>query len=93
MITEQCSVNSGESTGQPINQLTNTPYIEKVKSVLKDSFYHGLLHAGKAMVMGPPVSWGVYLNSGEVGFGGPWVSAVSALVLDWKVRENLEVRK
>ena len=59
----------------------------------KDSFYHGLLHAGKAMVMGPPVSWGGYLNSGELVFVGPWVSAVSALVLDWKVRANLEVRK
>ena len=33
------------------------------------------------MVMAPTVSWGGYLNSGEVGFGGPWVSAVSALVL------------
>ena len=30
--------------------------------------------------MAPPVSWGGYLNSGEVGFGGQWVSAVLALV-------------
>ena len=31
------------------------------------------------MVMVPSVSSGGYLNSGEVGFCGPWVSAVSAL--------------
>ena len=33
------------------------------------------------MIMAPPVSSGGRFNSGEVGFGGPWVSAVLALVL------------
>ena len=43
-------------------------------------FTMALCLQGKAMVMVPPVSSGGYLNSGEVGFGGPWVSAVLALV-------------
>ena len=33
----------------------------------------------KAMVMVPFVSFGEYINFGEVGFGGPWVSTVLAL--------------
>ena len=32
------------------------------------------------MVKVPPVFWGGRFNFGEVGLGGPWVSAVSALV-------------
>ena len=42
----------------------------------KQTFYHGLLPVRQSA----PCFLGGYLNSGEVGFGGPWVSTISALV-------------